>query len=112
MPILLVLLLVLAIVALFGLFSIVGSVASLILTAIVAAVVGWLADVVVPGNVPYGFLGAMLSGLIGSWLGAALLGSIGPVLFGIPVISAFIGALIVTFVYSLLTHQMMGRRTL
>lgn len=106
MPILLVVLVILAILALFGMFTIVGDVIGLVLTLVVAAIVGALADAVVPGNVPYGFLGSMLAGIVGSWLGVALLGTIGPVLFGIPIISALIGALIVTFVYSLLTKQM------
>ncbi len=104
MGILLIVLFVLAIIALFGLFSIVGSVIGLILTIIMAAIIGWLADAIVPGNPPYGFLGDALAGLVGSWLGVALLGVIGPVIFGIPVVSALIGAIIVTAIYALLSR--------
>ncbi|MBI2939384.1 MAG: GlsB/YeaQ/YmgE family stress response membrane protein [Chloroflexi bacterium] len=81
-----------------------------ILSLIVAGIVGAIADAVVPGNIPYGFLGSVLAGLVGTWLGVALLGTIGPVIFNIPIVSAFIGALIVAFIYSLLTRQMAGRR--
>ncbi|MBX6770586.1 MAG: GlsB/YeaQ/YmgE family stress response membrane protein, partial [Chloroflexi bacterium] len=67
-----------------------------------------LADAIVPGEIPFGFLGAILAGLIGSWLGVAILGAIGPVIFHIPIISALIGAIIVALVYSLLTRQLSG----
>lgn len=107
----LVVLLILAILALFGLFGIVGDVVGLILAVIIAAIVGWVADLIVPGNRPYGFLGDALAGILGSWLGVALLGSIGPVLFGIPLVSALIGAIILTFLYALITSRTaFGRR--
>ncbi len=105
MTILLIILLILAIIAVFGLFSLVGSVIGVILTLIVAGLVGLVAEAIVPGRIPYGFLGAILAGLIGSWLGVALIGSIGPNIFHIPVISALVGAIIVAFVYSILAHQ-------
>jgi uncharacterized membrane protein YeaQ/YmgE (transglycosylase-associated protein family) len=105
MVVLLIVLVVLAIIALYGLFAITGSVIGLVLTVIVAAIIGWLADLIVPGNRPYGFLGAALAGILGSWLGAALFGSLGPTLFDIPVISALIGAIILTFLYALLTNR-------
>ncbi|MHB1005385.1 MAG: GlsB/YeaQ/YmgE family stress response membrane protein [Chloroflexota bacterium] len=110
MQALLVILVILAIVALFGLWQIVGSVVGLIITVIVAAIIGWLADLVVPGNTPYGFLGAALAGVLGSWLGVALLGRIGPDVSGFPLISAIIGAIIVTAIFALLTSQRMFRR--
>ncbi len=111
MPVLLLILLViLAIIALFGLFAIIGSLIGLILTLVVAGLVGVVADAIVPGEVPYGFLGAILAGLFGSWLGTLLFGRIGPVIFNVPIISALIGAIILAFVYSLLSHQLVNRR--
>ncbi|MCC7106813.1 MAG: GlsB/YeaQ/YmgE family stress response membrane protein [Chloroflexi bacterium] len=77
----------------------------LILHLFMAAVIGALADAVVPGRLPYGFLGAMVAGLIGSWIGTALLhqvvGPLGPLglsVFGVPLIPAFLGAVLVAFV--------------
>ncbi len=105
MTVLLIILVILAIIALFWLFSIAGSLIGLVLTVIVAAIIGWLADLIVPGNTPYGFLGAALAGILGSWLGAVLFGALGPTLFGVPVISALIGAIIVTFVYALIVNR-------
>ena len=108
MQALLVILVILAIVALFGLWQIVGSVVGLVITVIVAAIIGWIADLIVPGNTPYGFLGAALAGVLGSWLGVALLGRVGPDIAGFPLISAIIGAIIVTAIYALLTSQQVG----
>lgn len=108
----LVILAVLAILALFGLFQIVGSVVGLILTVVVAAIIGYIADLIVPGNSPYGFLGAALAGILGSWLGVLLLGTIGPVVFDIPLISALIGAIVVTAIYALLTSRRGASRRL
>jgi uncharacterized membrane protein YeaQ/YmgE (transglycosylase-associated protein family) len=111
MPALLIVLVILALLALFGMFGIVGSVLGLVLTVIVAAIVGWVADLIVPGNRPYGFLGAACAGIVGCWLGVALLGSLGPTLAGIPLLSALIGAIIVTFLYALLVSRTaFGRR--
>ena len=110
MQALLVILVILAIVALFGLWQIAGSVIGLVITVIVAAIIGWIADLIVPGNTPYGFLGAALAGVLGSWLGVALLGSIGPSISGFPLVSAIIGAIIVTAIYALLTSQRVFRR--
>lgn len=110
MQIVLVVLVILALLALFGLFGIVGDIVGLVLTIIMAAIIGWLADLVVPGTTPYGFLGAALAGILGSWLGVALLGEIGPVLFGLPLISALIGAIIVTAVYAFIANRWGARR--
>lgn len=74
----------------------------LLITLLIAAIVGWLADLIVPGRLPFGWLGAIAAGLLGSWLGSTLFGNIGPVVGGIPIISALIGAIILAFVLRLL----------
>jgi uncharacterized membrane protein YeaQ/YmgE (transglycosylase-associated protein family) len=99
----LVLLIVIAAVLVFS-FNILG----LIVTLIIAGLVGWLADAIIPGRIPYGWLGAIAAGLVGSWLGTLLLGSFGPVIAGIPIIPAIIGAIILAFVIDLLFKS--GRR--
>jgi uncharacterized membrane protein YeaQ/YmgE (transglycosylase-associated protein family) len=106
LTIILAILVVLAILALFGLFQIAGDIVGLLLMVVMAAIVGFLADMLVPGNTPYGFLGAALAGVVGSWIGVALLGTLGPVLFGIPLISALIGAVIVTAIYALISRNL------
>ncbi|AKT36471.1 GlsB/YeaQ/YmgE family stress response membrane protein [Chondromyces crocatus] len=82
-----------AVVGIWLTFSLFG----LLVTLAVAAAVGWLADRIVPGDLPYGWLGAIGAGLLGSWLGTLLIGPLGPRIAGIPVISALIGATILAF---------------
>ena len=74
-----------------------------------AGLVGALADAVVPGRLPWGWLGAILAGLAGSWLGVLLIGHYGPILFGVPIIPGFVGALILAFVLSAVGKQQIRR---
>ena len=64
----------------------------LVLTLAVAGLVGWLADLAVPGQLPYGWLGAVVAGLVGGWLGALVIGSVGPAIFGVHILPTFLGA--------------------
>ncbi|MSQ23758.1 MAG: GlsB/YeaQ/YmgE family stress response membrane protein [Chloroflexi bacterium] len=64
----------------------------MLLTLAVAGLMGWLADLVVPGELPYSWLGAVAAGLIGGWLAALLMGNVGPNLFGVYLLPAFVGA--------------------
>ena len=82
-------------------FGLVG----LLLHLFMAGLVGALADAVVPGKLPWGWLGAIVAGLVGSWLGVLLIGHRGPALFGVPVIPSFLGALILAFVLSYVGRQ-------
>ena len=63
-----------------------------LLTVAVAGLVGWAADAVVPGRLPGGWLGAVLAGIVGGFIGTLLLGRIGPTIFDVNIIPAFIGA--------------------
>lgn len=74
-----------------------GGLIRLALHLFMAGLVGALADAVAPGRLPWGWLGAVLAGLVGSWLGVLLLGHLGPSLFGVPLLPGFVGALILTF---------------
>ncbi|MGQ9676961.1 MAG: GlsB/YeaQ/YmgE family stress response membrane protein [Chloroflexota bacterium] len=73
-----------------------------IVTLIIAGLVGWLADLIVPGRLPYGWIGAIAAGLLGAWLGTALLGAFGPSIAGIAIIPAIIGAIILAFLFDLI----------
>ena len=78
-------------------FSLLG----LILTLVVAGLVGWAADAVVPGRLPGGWIGAVLAGLVGGFIGTLTLGKIGPTVFDINLIPAFIGAAVIAVVAEL-----------
>jgi uncharacterized membrane protein YeaQ/YmgE (transglycosylase-associated protein family) len=107
----LLLLLVLLVIILGGLAVLaVGFTFGLLLTLLVAGLVGWLADLVVPGRLPGGWIGAVLSGLIGgligTWLFAALRIHVpGLSLFGVDLIPAFVGAVIIAAAMQLLTMR-------
>src|ERR1700674_4377054 len=75
----------------------VGFTIGLVLTLIMAGLVGWAADAVVPGRLPGGWFGAVLSGLIGGFIGTWLFHAFRVplpdlVLFGVNLIPAFGGA--------------------
>src|SRR5712691_12046247 len=82
----------------------------LLLTLIVAGLVGWAADMVVPGRLPGGWIGAVLAGLIGGFIGRILFHALGIRdlgfgLFGVELIPAFVGALIVVGAAELFTAR-------
>ena len=81
---------------------------ALLLHLVVAGIVGALADALVPGKLPWGWVGAVLAGLLGSWLGIALIGQVGPRIVGVPIIPGFVGAVILALVVSVLSKRKAG----
>lgn len=75
---------------------------------LVAAVCAWIADLVVPGTIPGGFLVSAVVGVIGAWMGTALFGHFGPVLGGVSLLPAIIGSVILIFLMALILR---GRAT-
>lgn len=71
---------------------------------IVAAVCAWIADMVVPGRIPGGFLASVVVGVIGAWIGTALMGSMGPELGGVSVLPAIVGSGVTIFCLALLSR--------
>jgi uncharacterized membrane protein YeaQ/YmgE (transglycosylase-associated protein family) len=95
----LIILLLLALVFGAGIFITAG-VVSLLLTVVVAGLVGWAADAVVPGRLPGGWIGAVLAGLVGGFIGHFLFSALhlpgtGLALAGVELIPAFVGAVII-----------------
>lgn len=72
-----------------------------LLTLLVAGFVGWAADAVIPGRLPGGWLGAVLAGIVGGFLGTLLLGRVGPTIFDVNIIPAFVGAAVIAVVAEL-----------
>src|SRR5437870_350618 len=92
-----------------GMWVTVGIV-GLLLTLVVAGLIGWAADAVVPGQLPGGWLGAVLAGLVGGFVGHLLfrtLGwpSIGPDIAGVDIVPAFVGAVIIAVIAELFTMR-------
>ena len=87
------------------------SLIGLLLTLFIAGLVGWGADAVVPGRLPGGWLGAVLAGIVGGFIGHLVLGNFGPALFGVRIIPAFAGAVVVAVAAELVTSSR-ARRSL
>jgi uncharacterized membrane protein YeaQ/YmgE (transglycosylase-associated protein family) len=73
----------------------------LLFLLVAAGLVGWAADAVVPGKLPGGWVGAVLAGLVGGVIGGMLFAALGIhdpgfALFGVDLIPAFVGAVIIT----------------
>lgn len=81
---------------------------SLFWTLIIGGVIGAIAGAITSRNLPLGWIGNIVAGLVGAWLGQALLGSWGPQLAEIAivpaVVPAVVGAVILVFLVSLLTR--------
>ncbi|MEW9502981.1 GlsB/YeaQ/YmgE family stress response membrane protein [Jeotgalibacillus marinus] len=67
---------------------------------IVGGLIGWLAGVILGKDIPAGILGNIVAGIIGAWLGGVLLSDFGPIIAGIAIIPALIGAIILVFIAS------------
>lgn len=74
---------------------------SLIWQLLVGAVIGAVAGALTSKGTPAGWIGNILAGLIGSWLGEALLGSWGPSLAGMALVPSIIGAVILVVIVSM-----------
>lgn len=87
-------------------FWFIGNALGFLMMLLVAALIGFAADAMVPGRqIEHGWLGAMGAGLIGSWLGTLMLGRFGPVLMGVPLLPALLGALVVVLIVSMVRKR-------
>jgi uncharacterized membrane protein YeaQ/YmgE (transglycosylase-associated protein family) len=77
---------------------------SFILFVIVAAVCALIAERLVPGTIPGGFLTAAIFGVIGAWIGGKMMGSFGPDLGGVALVPCILGSAVLVFVLSLASH--------
>ncbi|KAF0395771.1 GlsB/YeaQ/YmgE family stress response membrane protein [Pediococcus pentosaceus] len=72
----------------------------LIWTLIVGAIIGVIAGALTSKDMPAGWIGNIVAGLVGSWLGQSLLGTWGPSLAGMALIPSIIGAIILVAIVS------------
>jgi len=80
---------------------------SFIWSLIVGGGIGAIAGYIIGKDMPFGIIGNIICGFIGSWLGSTFLGNFGPSIGGFAIIPALIGAvvfiLIFSFVFSMFT---------
>jgi uncharacterized membrane protein YeaQ/YmgE (transglycosylase-associated protein family) len=82
------------------------SILTFIITALLALVIGTVADKLSPFDMPGSWAGALIAGFVGAWLGQILFGTWGPVLYGFALIPALIGAVFVVIVVGLIAKVM------
>ncbi|ODJ58315.1 GlsB/YeaQ/YmgE family stress response membrane protein [Brochothrix thermosphacta] len=74
---------------------------------IIGAVIGAIAGAIT--KTAYGWIGNIVAGIVGSWLGESLLGSWGPSVAGMAIFPSLIGAVILVFIASLVFRGMAKR---
>lgn len=76
---------------------------------LVAFVVGAIGEMIGGVKIPGGWVGSIVAGLVGAWLGTRML-SMGPEIGGIQIIPAIIGAAIVVLLLRLILNATRGTR--
>ncbi|PIA84966.1 GlsB/YeaQ/YmgE family stress response membrane protein [Streptococcus parauberis] len=78
----------------------------LLWTLIVGGIIGLIAGALTKHGGSMGWIANIVAGLLGAWVGQALLGSWGPSLAGMALIPSIIGAVLVVFVTSIILSKM------
>lgn len=86
------------------------SILGFLLYCLVAAVCAGIAEYIVPGRIPGGILTSVVFGIIGAWIGASLMGSMGPALAGVAILPAIVGSALLIFGVSLLANVAHGKK--
>lgn len=71
---------------------------SLLLQLLIALIIGSVASIVTPYEMPGSWAGAIIAGFAGNWLGTYLFGTWGPMLEGFSLVPALFGAMIVSII--------------
>ena len=69
---------------------------------IVGAIIGVIAGALTSKDMPAGWIGNIVAGLVGAWLGQSLLGTWGPSLAGMALVPSIIGAVILVVIVSVI----------
>ncbi len=86
---------------------------SQVMYLLIAAIVGFVAEFIVGWRLPFGIIGAIIAALVGIWIVTNVVILIipgDPVLFGIPLFKALIGATLFAALWYLLTYRLWHRR--
>jgi uncharacterized membrane protein YeaQ/YmgE (transglycosylase-associated protein family) len=76
----------------------------IIISIIMAIVLGLIGDALVKNSMPGGIIGSMIAGFVGAWVGTFIFGSWGPVIGGFAVVPAILGTAIFIFLLGLLSR--------
>ncbi|MCM3786356.1 GlsB/YeaQ/YmgE family stress response membrane protein [Neobacillus mesonae] len=74
----------------------------IIISIVMAIIIGLIGDALVGHNMPGGILGSMIAGFVGAWIGSMLFGDLGPIIADFAVVPAIIGTAIFVFILGLI----------
>jgi uncharacterized membrane protein YeaQ/YmgE (transglycosylase-associated protein family) len=78
---------------------------------IMLSILGWVIDLIVPGKMPYGWLGGIVAAIIGGLLGGVIFGSWGPSATWSGWQLSFIPALLGGVLFAFIVRFVMGAQT-
>ena len=80
---------------------------SFLIMLLVAAIIGFIGEAIVPGGMPGGWMGAIVAGILGSALGGYLFSGVGgPTVAGFALIPSILGAAIVVLAFGLISRAL------
>jgi uncharacterized membrane protein YeaQ/YmgE (transglycosylase-associated protein family) len=88
-----------------------GGCLGLIAMLILLSIIGWVIDLIVPGKMPYGWLGGIVAAIIGGLLGGIIFGNFGPAASFSGWTLSFIPALLGGIILALIIRVVMGMQT-
>ncbi|NGZ77882.1 GlsB/YeaQ/YmgE family stress response membrane protein [Saccharibacillus alkalitolerans] len=77
----------------------------LVISLIMAIVIGFIGDALADNMMPGGIIGAAVAGFAGAWVGSLLFGDIGPTIAGFAIIPAVLGTAIFVLVLGLIAKM-------
>jgi uncharacterized membrane protein YeaQ/YmgE (transglycosylase-associated protein family) len=83
----------------------VGGVIGIVLAAVIGLVIGAVAKLLMPGPDPGGWFITILLGIAGAWVGGLVFGAIGLPGLGGSIVGAILGAMLLLFIYRLVTRK-------
>jgi len=78
---------------------------------VMLSIIGWVIDLIVPGKMPYGWLGGIGAALVGGLIGGFLFPQFGPAATWNGWTLAFIPALLGGLILAFILRFVMGRQT-
>lgn len=78
----------------------------IIISIVMAIIIGIIGDALAGHNMPGGIIGAMIAGFVGAWVGTWLFGAWGPEIGGFAIIPAIIGTAIFVFLLGLVARML------
>ena len=81
-----------------------------ILYLIMGGLIGWAAGAIMGTDIPGGKIGNIIAGLLGASLGGTLLGAWGPEIWGVRILPALVGAILLIAIVSIVLQMLSKKR--